>query len=111
MKFPILINWISPFLFYGLMGGSFHFYLIFNRANCEDPDQTPHSAASDLGLPCLPMSHKKDARLIRVNICSRTQIIEVQNNCQQGCVCGQNICYHIAANVVSFSLICNMTIF
>ena len=27
----------------------------------------PHSAASDLGLGCLPMSHKKDARLIWVN--------------------------------------------
>ena len=23
-------------------------------ANCGDPDQTPHSAASDLGLHCLP---------------------------------------------------------
>ena len=29
----------------------------------------------------------------------------------QGCVCGQNICYHVAASVVSFNLICNMTIF
>ena len=29
----------------------------------------------------------------------------------QGCVCGQNICYHVAAHVVSFNLICNMTIF
>ena len=27
----------------------------------------------------------------------------------QGCVCGQNICYHVAASVVSFNLICNMT--
>ena len=26
----------------------------------------PHSAASDLGLHCWPMSHKKDARLIWV---------------------------------------------
>ena len=25
-------------------------------ANSEDPDQTPHSAASDLGLHCLPIS-------------------------------------------------------
>ena len=32
-----------------------------------DPDQTPRSAASGLGLHCLPMSHKKDARLIWVN--------------------------------------------
>ena len=29
---------------------------IFN-ANSVDPDQTLHSAASDLGLHCLPMSH------------------------------------------------------
>ena len=28
-----------------------------------------------------------------------------------GCVCGQNICYHVAASVVSFNLICNMTTF
>ena len=26
-----------------------------------------HSVASDLGLHCLPMSHKNDARLIWVN--------------------------------------------
>ena len=26
----------------------------------------PHNAASDLGLHCLPLSHKKDARLIWV---------------------------------------------
>ena len=25
-------------------------------ANSEDPDQTPHSAASDLGLHCLPIT-------------------------------------------------------
>ena len=27
------------------------------NANSVDPDQMPHSAASDLGLHCLPMSH------------------------------------------------------
>ena len=26
-------------------------------ANSLDPDQTAHSAASDLGIDCLPMSH------------------------------------------------------
>ena len=31
------------------------------------PDGTPRSAASHLGLFCLPMSHKKVAMLIRVN--------------------------------------------
>ena len=35
-------------------------------ANRIAPDGTPRSAASHLGLCCLPMSHKKDARLIRV---------------------------------------------
>ena len=29
----------------------------------------------------------------------------------RGCGCGQNICYHVAANVVNFNLICNRTIF
>ena len=26
-------------------------------ANCGDPDQMPHSAVSDLGLHCLPITH------------------------------------------------------
>ena len=37
-------------------------------ANSGDPDQTLHSAASGLGLHCLPMSYRKDARLKWVNI-------------------------------------------
>ena len=36
-------------------------------ANSEDPDQTPRSAVSDLGLHCLPLSQKWNARLIWVN--------------------------------------------
>ena len=32
-----------------------------HHSNSRDPDQTLHFAASDLGLHCLPMSHKKDA--------------------------------------------------
>ena len=35
---------------------------VFN-ANSVDPDPTPRSAASDLGLHYLPMSHLWDARL------------------------------------------------
>ena len=31
------------------------------NANSVDPDQTPRSVASDLGLHCLPMSHLLDA--------------------------------------------------
>ena len=37
------------------------------NANSVDPDQTLHSAASDLGLHCLPASLLWDARLIWVN--------------------------------------------
>ena len=36
------------------------------QANSGDPDQTPHSVASDLARRCLPMSYKKDARHIWV---------------------------------------------
>ena len=38
------------------------------QANSGDPDQTQHTVASDLGLPFLPMSHKKDARHIWVKM-------------------------------------------
>ena len=37
------------------------------NANSVDPDQTPHSAASDLGLHGLPMYHLLDARHKLVN--------------------------------------------
>ena len=36
------------------------------QANSGDPDQTPQSVASDLGLHYLPMSHKKDTKHIWV---------------------------------------------
>ena len=36
------------------------------NANSVDPDQTPRSSASELGLHCLPMSLLWDARLKRV---------------------------------------------
>ena len=42
----------------------FHFSMNFLKANRIAPDGTPRSVASHLGLFCLPMSHKKDARLI-----------------------------------------------
>ena len=32
-------------------------------ANTGDPDQMPHSAASDLGLHCLPITHLGVSRL------------------------------------------------
>ena len=64
----ILINWTSPFPILGVPGIFFSFLFYFEKifvlANSEDPDQTPRS---DLGLHCLPVSHKGDARLIWVN--------------------------------------------
>ena len=51
MEFSTPISRTSPFPVLGVLGGIFHFY-----------------AASDLALYCLPMSLKKDARLISVNI-------------------------------------------
>ena len=38
------------------------------QANSGDPDQTPHSVVSDLGLRYLPKSHIKDARYIWVKL-------------------------------------------
>ena len=35
---------------------SFNLYLPVIKADSADPDQMPHSVASDLGLHCLPMS-------------------------------------------------------
>ena len=43
-----------------------YFWYKFLLSNSVDPDQTPHSAASDLCLHCLPRSPKRDARLIWV---------------------------------------------
>ena len=57
------------FVFKGSWGAIFHFYSHLNRTLCkqtEKTDQMLHSAASDLGLHCLPVSHKMDARLIWV---------------------------------------------
>ena len=48
----------STFIFRGMK---------FLQANRIAPDGMPRFAASHLGLFCLPMSHKKDARLIWVN--------------------------------------------
>ena len=67
MDSPIIINWMSQLSFLGVLGVIFiflsHFSLKYLCANRIAPDGTPHSAASHLGLYCLPMSHKKDVRL------------------------------------------------
>ena len=54
----IFINWTSPFPILGVSGVLFHFYSVSTR----------YSAASDLGMHCLPMSQKWDARLIGVKV-------------------------------------------
>ena len=47
-------------------GYLFHFSMKFMSANRIAPDGTPRFAELHLGLFCLPMSHKKDVRLIWV---------------------------------------------
>ena len=64
MDLAILSIWMTLFRILGVSGVAYHFYLILDRkkilyANSVDPDRTPHSAASDLGLQCLPRSQKR----------------------------------------------------
>ena len=40
MEFPTIINKTSPFLFKGLLGGIFDFYLKFNRLFCKQTVET-----------------------------------------------------------------------
>ena len=49
-------QWSSGYFF-------IHFLMKFLCANCIAPNGTLCSAASHMGLCCLPMSHKTDARL------------------------------------------------
>ena len=50
----------------------FTLFRIFLLANSEDPDQMPRSAASDLGLHCLPMTQKWDVGLYGLNFIGKT---------------------------------------
>ena len=62
--------WTSQLTFRGIRSDFkvlLSFSMKFLKANGIVPDGTPRCAASHLGLLCLPMSHKKDASLIRVN--------------------------------------------
>ena len=72
MDSPIIINCVRPLSFLGVLGVIFnvlsHFSMNYFCANRIAPDGTPRSVASHLGLCCLPMSHKRDARLKRVNV-------------------------------------------
>ena len=62
--------WTSSFPIYGVSGFLWSWFLevLVFYANSLDPDQTPRSAASDLGLDCLQMSFSWDARHARVNL-------------------------------------------
>ena len=57
-------------------------------ANSGDPDQTPHSAASDLGLHCLPITLLRVSRLQWVkllkSVITTTIIQEAFKNSFQG---------------------------
>ena len=71
MDFPILIIWMSPLSFLGAFGAIFHFHLIFHVIHVSkqnSPRWVTTFAASHLGLFCLQMSRKKDARLIWVKV-------------------------------------------
>ena len=62
MDLPTRIGRMSLFPILGVIGGIFIFFFILIQhylANSGDPDKMLRSAASDLGLPCLPRSHKK----------------------------------------------------
>ena len=63
MELPTVMKWTSPFPILGLLGGIFHFYSNFKRNFCK---QTVKNLIRrrHLVLHCLPVSHKKDARLI-----------------------------------------------
>ena len=67
MDSPTLISRTIPFPILGVSGGIFHLYqILIDRtvSKLGDPLQIPHKVVSDLGLHCLPMSPKKDARLV-----------------------------------------------
>ena len=46
----------------------FHFSMKFVSANRIASDGTPRFAVSHLGILCLPMSHRKDTRLIWIKV-------------------------------------------
>ena len=69
MDCPILIIWMSSFSVIGASGAIFISFFdeihVIRKRN--SPIWEPRFAASHLGLFCLPMSHKKEPRLIWVN--------------------------------------------
>ena len=72
MDSPIIINWMSPLIFLGMLGVMSyflsHFSMKFLFANRIAPEGLSRSSASNLGLYRLPMSHTKDTSLKRLKI-------------------------------------------
>ena len=71
--------WTGPFPIQGVSGKflllSYFIEISKLDANSVDPDQTPHSAASEQGLHCLPMSLLGDTRhkwVNHKNVCCAT---------------------------------------
>ena len=62
----------------------YNFFQILKVANSDEPDQTPRSVSSDLVLHCLPMSCKKDTRLIWVNV----YVLALSGNRSYKTICG-----------------------
>ena len=59
---------MSPFFFFRTSGVIFISFFDENPVSKRNsPDVTPHFAASHLGLLCLPMKNKKDARRMWIN--------------------------------------------
>ena len=86
MDFPILVE--SIFTFLGASEVIFHFISFFDEnqnSKQNSPNGTPRFSASHLGLFCLPMSHKKDARLLSLG---RPEIFEKVAKIGVGCTFG-----------------------
>ena len=65
-KLSHTIYWKSPVSILGMSGYMIRIFLKKNVelfANRGDPDQTPRSATSDLGLQCLPVTRLGVSRL------------------------------------------------
>ena len=62
MEFPIVINLTSPFPILGMFGDICYIFQI-SLEDYVSKQWRSCSAASDLGLHCLPVSYKKDAIL------------------------------------------------
>ena len=73
MDFPVTIIWTSRLSILGVLGGIFSFLfqipmkIIYANRIAPNGTLQKQNAASHLGLFCLHMSHKKDARLICFN--------------------------------------------